>query len=77
MSLSPGSAPPVNLRAWLGLKAKANNTASVLAVHRQGKMDFLLILLDPLYSAQIKFTLLNEYVTILQKPQAHNVRYLL
>lgn len=33
MGLSPFSEPPVNLRAWLGLKAKADNTASVLAVY--------------------------------------------
>lgn len=31
--LSPFSVPPVNLRAGRGLKAKADNTASVLVVY--------------------------------------------
>lgn len=33
MGLSPYCAPPVNLGAGRGLKAKADNTASVLAVY--------------------------------------------
>ena len=41
MGLSPGSEPPVNTRAGRGLKAKADNTVSVLVVHRQGKNGLL------------------------------------
>lgn len=54
-----------------------NNAVKVMVLYRPHDLELCLIFPVPFYSALIKFTLLSEYVTILQKPQAHNVRYLL